>query len=81
MKGKKLQGEWFLIKTGNDWLLIKKEDIHSSTKYIITKSEPYSIKSGKRVEEITSKDGLISDSKKLGWKRTTSTFLFDDVDD
>lgn len=67
LKGYKLRGKWALIKTGNRWLLIKLGDKYASRSVDILKKHPQSIKSGKKVREITKKDGYIEESKDLGF--------------
>lgn len=56
LKGKKLNGEFALVKMkgfklgNNAWLLIKKKDKHASKNDVLKKDK--SVKSGKKIEEI-----------------------------
>ena len=48
LKGKKLQGEWALVKMqGKNWLLIKKDDAYANKKV-----DEKSVKTGKTMKEI-----------------------------
>jgi len=55
LKGKKLKGEWALVKSSNReenaWLLIKTEDKYASTADITLKEK--SVQSGKTLEQVT----------------------------
>lgn len=68
LKGKKLRGKWALIKTKVGWLLIKQKDEYAKARYNIIEREPKSVKSGKLVDEITRKDGFISEKESLGFE-------------
>jgi len=57
--GKKLKGNFMMIKTKRGWLLKKKFDKHADTKIDIIKDAPRSVKSGKKIEDITKNDGYI----------------------
>lgn len=64
MHGKKLQGEFALIKmhdTEDAWLLVKKGDKFATTKDII--KQDTSVKSGKKVDEVAG-DSVVSDVSK-----------------
>jgi bifunctional non-homologous end joining protein LigD len=55
LKGKKLKGEWILVRGSRDpkqWIFFKKRDEHASTGTNITESRPESVVSGKLVEEM-----------------------------
>ncbi|MCB1109371.1 MAG: DNA ligase [Chlamydiia bacterium] len=53
LKGKKLKGAFALVRmSGKNWLLIKMKDAHADLRKNIVKSEPYSVKSGKKIQEI-----------------------------
>lgn len=53
LKGKKLRGAFGLVwMEGKNWLLIKMKDDHANLKKNITKSEPYSVKSGRKINEL-----------------------------
>lgn len=59
LKGKKLKGNFIMIKTKRGWLLKKKFDKHADTKIDIVKDAPRSVKSGKKIEDINKSDGYI----------------------
>jgi len=67
LKGKKLRGKWALVRTRNQWLLVKQKDKYARKDCNIIKEKSKSVKSGKRVEDVTKKDGCISMKKNLGW--------------
>lgn len=56
-KGKKLQGRYLLIRahlpTPHSWLFFKLDDEYARPDYSITDSEPYSVLSGKTIEQLT----------------------------
>ena len=57
LDGKKLKGEFALVKTGRDrksWLLLKKRDKYASTEPLLEKNR--SVASGKTLEEISAKN-------------------------
>lgn len=64
LHGHKLKGLWVLFKTkgrrfGQDsWLLVKKKDEFAGTGEIVHE-QPYSVRSGKRVEQVTEEDGRL----------------------
>ena len=56
LKGKKMQGQWSLVRMGkagpkNNWLLIKKKDEFSRTDYDLTFEEPDGVLKKKRLPE------------------------------
>ncbi len=58
LHGKKLRGKFALVKTKyqgseKNWLLIKEKDEYARKDIDITKEKPNSVKSGKKLEEIT----------------------------
>lgn len=66
LNGKKLKGKWALVKTKRGWLLIKQKDEHATTSNIV-RTAPKSVKSGKKIDDITKRDGFIVKEKDLGW--------------
>ena len=66
LKGKKLKGNFAMIKTKKGWVLVKKRD-EFATKKNIVKTEPKSVKSGKTISKITKEDGFITKDKDLGF--------------
>lgn len=53
LRGKKLKGGFALVRMqGKNWLLIKMKDEYADAKKNITKSEPHSVKSGKKINEL-----------------------------
>lgn len=56
LEGKKLHGEWALIRTrggkGNEWLLLKHRDEWANTEIVVTEVAPLSVVSGLSVEEV-----------------------------
>jgi DNA ligase D-like protein (predicted 3'-phosphoesterase) len=53
LKGKKIQGGYALVRTGDDrWLLIKKKDDAADARRNPTSTEPKSVLSGRTMEEI-----------------------------
>ncbi len=53
LKGKKLEGGFSLIKIGKKrWLLIKHNDKQADARKNVVKSQPKSVKSGKKIQEI-----------------------------
>ena len=57
LEGKKLKGSWALVRMRDrNWLLIKHRDRFASTKSI-TDLEPFSVLSGRSLEEIATDDG------------------------
>lgn len=52
LKGKKLQGGFALIRTKNNWLLIKMKDEHADARRNPVSTEPRSVVSGKTLKEI-----------------------------
>lgn len=65
LHGHKLKGLWNLFKTkgrrfGQDsWLLVKKKDEFACLGEIV-QEQPYSVRSGKRVEQVTGEDGCLN---------------------
>lgn len=59
LNGKKLKGNFIMIKTKRGWLLKKKFDKHADTRNDVVKDAPRSVRSGKKIEEIDKKDGYI----------------------
>jgi len=59
LKGKKLKGSFIMIKTKRGWLIKKKFDKYADTKIDIVKDAPRSVKSGKKIGDITKSDGYI----------------------
>jgi len=59
LNGKKLKGVFIMIKTKRGWILKKKKDSYSDQNIDITKDAPRSVVSGKKVDEVTKKDGYI----------------------
>ena len=59
LRGKKLKGSFMMIKTKRGWLLKKKFDKFADTKNDVIKDAPKSVISGKKIDEITKKDGYI----------------------
>ncbi len=57
--GEKLHGNYLLVRirlqTPHSWLFFKTHDEHARSDYIITDSEPYSVLSGKAIEELRRK--------------------------
>ncbi|MBA2307436.1 DNA ligase [Candidatus Dependentiae bacterium] len=55
--GEKLRGKYMLIRirlsTPHSWLFFKGDDEHARSDYSITDEEPYSVLSGKSIEELT----------------------------
>ncbi len=58
--GKKLKGKFMMIKTKQGWLFKKKKDIYADQQIDIVKDAPRSVVSGKRISDVTKKDGYIS---------------------
>lgn len=57
LEGKKIQGGYALIRTGDDrWLLIKKKDEAADSRRNPTSTEPKSVLSGRTLEEIASEE-------------------------
>jgi DNA ligase D-like protein (predicted 3'-phosphoesterase) len=57
LEGKKIQGGYALIRTGDDrWLLIKKKDEVADDSRNPTRTEPKSVLSGRTLEEIASEE-------------------------
>ncbi|MCP5505976.1 MAG: DNA ligase [Chlamydiales bacterium] len=53
LRGKKLRGAFALVRMqGKNWLLIKMKDEHANLKKNITMSEPYSVKSGRKINDL-----------------------------
>lgn len=53
LRGKKLRGAFALLRMrGKNWLLIKMKDEHTDLRKNITKSEPRSVKSGRKINEL-----------------------------
>lgn len=53
LRGKKLRGAFALVKMqGKNWLLIKMKDNYADLRKNITKSEPHSVKSGRKITEL-----------------------------
>lgn len=67
LHGEKLKGDWALVETNKNWLLIKMNDKYAKKDVDIVKSEKKSVKSGKTINEIKKDDGLITTQLKLGW--------------
>ncbi|HVR41880.1 MAG TPA: DNA polymerase ligase N-terminal domain-containing protein [Thermoanaerobaculia bacterium] len=69
LDGKKLKGEWALIRMkgrgtkGNEWLLVKDRDAWASSEVDVTELAPQSVVSGKTVEEVAGGDVWISDRR------------------
>ena len=59
LRGKKLKGIFMMIKTKRGWILRKKKDKYADTSIDITKDAPRSVKSGKKIEDVTKQDGYI----------------------
>lgn len=77
LDGKKLQGEWALIRIrgrspkGNEWLLIKHKDKYANSMFDVTEKMPQSIVSNKTVEKIGSERVWISNRPAAGRKART----------
>lgn len=67
LHGEKLKGDWALIETNRNWLLIKMNDRYAKKDVDIVKIKKKSVKSGKIINEITKDDGLITKQMNLGW--------------
>lgn len=67
LHGKKLHGKWALVKTHREWLLIKMNDQYANKKMDVVKSEKWSTKSGKTINQINKHDGFITEEEKLGF--------------
>ena len=53
LRGKKLRGAFALIRmSGKNWLLIKMKDDYADSRKNIIKSEPHSVKSGRKINEL-----------------------------
>lgn len=53
LRGKKLRGAFALVRMrGKNWLLIKMKDDDADMRKNITKSEPHSVKSGRKISEL-----------------------------
>ncbi len=53
LRGKKLRGAFALIRmSGKNWLLIKTKDDYADRRKNIVKSEPHSVKSGRKITEL-----------------------------
>jgi len=53
LRGKKLKGAFALVRmSGKSWLLIKMNDDYADRRKNIVKSEPHSVKSGKKIREL-----------------------------
>jgi bifunctional non-homologous end joining protein LigD len=68
LKGKKLKGEWVLVRGSRDprqWIFFKVRDQHASADASITQDRPESVVSGKLVEEIGEASKAKSAKKKL----------------
>lgn len=53
LRGKKLKGAFALVRmSGKNWLLIKMKDEHANARKNITRSEPHSVKSGRKLYEL-----------------------------
>jgi bifunctional non-homologous end joining protein LigD len=59
LEGKKLKGVFVMIKTKQGWILKKKNDAYADSNVDITKDAPRSIISGKKIDDVTPKDGYI----------------------
>ena len=59
LEGKKLKGNFIMIKTKRGWLLKKKFDKFADTNNDVVKDAPKSVVSGKKIDEITKQDGYI----------------------
>jgi len=67
LNGEKLKGDWALVETNQNWLLIKMNDKYARKDIDIVKTKKKSVKSGKIINEITKDDGLITKQMDLGW--------------
>jgi len=67
LDGEKLKGRWALVRTGENWILIKANDKYASKTLDIVKHSPLSVKSHKSIAGITEDDGLIMKRTDLGW--------------
>jgi len=53
LRGKKLWGGFALVRmSGKNWLLIKMKDDYADTRKNIIKSDPHSVKSGRKITEL-----------------------------
>ena len=53
LNGEKMKGGFALIRmSGKNWLLIKMNDRYANLRKNLTRSEPYSVKSGKTLAQI-----------------------------
>ncbi len=79
MFGKKMFGEWALVKIGgrsksdkgNEWLLLKHRDQFASEKVDVTEVAPQSVVSGRTVEEVDPENVWISNRQAAGRKAPT----------
>jgi len=59
LNGKKLKGVFMMVKTKRGWLFKKKVGPYADQSIYITKDAPRSVVSGKRISDVTKKDGYI----------------------
>ena len=53
LRGKKLWGGFALVRmSGKNWLLIKMKDDYADTRKNIIKSDPHSVKSGRKITDL-----------------------------
>lgn len=79
MFGKKMFGEWALVKIGgrskadkgNEWLLLKHRDQFANEKVDVTKVAPQSVVSGRTVEEVDPENVWISNRQAAARKAPT----------
>ena len=79
MNGKKMFGEWALVKIGgrsksdkgNEWLLLKHRDGFASEKVDVTEVAPQSVVSGRTVEEVDPENVWISNRQASARKAPT----------
>jgi DNA ligase D-like protein (predicted 3'-phosphoesterase) len=57
LHGRKLRGRWSLTRMRrsgqNQWLLVKSDDEFADRRTVVERSQPESVKSGRRIEELT----------------------------
>jgi DNA ligase D-like protein (predicted 3'-phosphoesterase) len=60
LEGKKISGGYALVRTGKgrdaDWLLVKMDDAEADARRNPVSTEPTSVLSGKRIEELAAED-------------------------
>lgn len=79
LEGKKMFGEWALVKirgkssgTGNEWLLLKHDDRWSNRKVDVTEVAPLSVISGRDIEDLGEGDEIWKSNRSSGKKKSAN---------